>query len=89
MRELTKLGVSFDVRYGMHCHLLRQAIFFADPAGNHYAVYAPEGVPLSIPPTHSAKSPGVGYIELEAPDVDASIKFYHDVLGFRGAKPQR
>ena len=25
---------------------------------------------------------GVGYIELEAPDVEASIKFYHDVLGF-------
>jgi len=81
MRELTKLGVSFDGPVRDALPFAEQAIFFADPAGNHYAVYAPKDTSQHSPYAFG-RITGVGYIELEAPDVDASIKFYHDVLGF-------
>ena len=59
----------------------QQSIFFTDPAGNHYSVYTPKD---SSAASNSAtgRMTAVGYIELEAPDLNASIKFYHDVLGF-------
>ncbi|MET0584764.1 MAG: VOC family protein [Candidatus Binatia bacterium] len=58
-----------------------KCLFFFDPAGNHYAVYTPSA------PTKNAngaigRMTGVGYIELEAPDIAASIQFYTTVLGF-------
>jgi len=81
MSELTKLDVSFDGPLRDALPFAEQAIFFTDPAGNHYAVYAPKDASQHSPYAFG-KITGVGYIELEAPDVDASIKFYHDVLGF-------
>ena len=57
-----------------------QAIFFTDPSGNHYEVYTPKDAARTSQPTGPIT--GVGYIELEAPDVDASIGFYQNVLGF-------
>lgn len=55
-------------------------VFFADPAGNHFAIYVPSesrnGALLK------ERLTGVGYLELEAPQLDASIKFYEQVLGF-------
>jgi catechol 2,3-dioxygenase-like lactoylglutathione lyase family enzyme len=58
----------------------RRTIFFHDPAGNHYAVYTPK---YPAPPNASTgRMTGVGYIELEAPSLDASISFYEKVLGF-------
>jgi catechol-2,3-dioxygenase len=58
-----------------------QSLFFTDPAGNHYAVYIPKD-PTQHSPHALGRMTGVGYIELEAPNVPASIKFYQDVLGF-------
>jgi catechol 2,3-dioxygenase-like lactoylglutathione lyase family enzyme len=55
-------------------------IFFADPAGNNFAVYVPAGGEQNAT---SERLTGVGYLELEAPNLDASIKFYEQVLGFR------
>jgi len=56
-------------------------LFFADPAGNNFAVYVPSNVGPNI--TASAgRLTGVGYLELEAPQLDDSIKFYQAVLGF-------
>lgn len=81
MRELTNLGVSFEGPAWDAPPFAEQAIFFADPAGNHYAVYTPKDASQHSPDAFG-KIIGVGYIELEAPDVEASIKFYHDVLGF-------
>ena len=54
-------------------------IFFADPAGNNFAVYVP-----TVEENNGAteRLTGVGYLELEAPKLDASIKFYEQVLGF-------
>jgi catechol-2,3-dioxygenase len=79
--ELEQLGVNCTgpVR---NSHLFaEQTLFFTDPAGNHYAVYVPKDGAAAASPG-SGRMTGVGYIELEAPDVEASIKFYHDVLGF-------
>ncbi len=77
--ELKTLGVKFDGPvYNAH-PFAEQSIFFADPAGNHYAVYKQKGNTVE---SSNGRMTGVGYIELEAPNVEASIKFYHDVLGF-------
>ena len=57
-----------------------QSSFFTDPSGNHYAVYTPKDPANTSNPTGLIT--GVGYIELEAPDVEASIGFYQKVLGF-------
>lgn len=57
-----------------------RSIFFADPSGNHYEVYTEKDSSAAIPST--GRMTGVGYLELEAPDIDASIRFYQSVLGF-------
>ncbi len=79
VKELNELGVKFAGPVKDAHSFAEQSIFFADPAGNHYAVYKPKN--NSGKASHGRMT-GVGYTELEAPDVDASIKFYHDVLGF-------
>jgi catechol-2,3-dioxygenase len=81
VNELSLLGVKFQglVR---HAHSFAdQSLFFTDPAGNHYAVYIPKRVdaPASV---DTGRMTAVGYIELEAPDLEASIDFYTKVLGF-------
>jgi len=81
-KELTKLSVKFDGPITDALPFAEQTIFFADPAGNHYAVYVPMDSSQHSPYAFG-KITGVGYIELEAPNVVASIKFYHDVLGFK------
>ena len=55
-------------------------IFFADPAGNNFAVYVPT---VEENNGTAERLTGVGYLELEAPTLDASIKFYEEVLGFK------
>src|SRR5262249_60472518 len=61
-------------------------IFFADPAGNNFAVYVPT-VEENNRTTERLTS--VGYLELEATKLDASIKFYEQVLGFKILKLRR
>ena len=56
-------------------------LFFADPAGNNFAVYVPSNDGQS-PVATAGRLTGVGYLELEAPKLDESIKFYQAVLGF-------
>jgi catechol 2,3-dioxygenase-like lactoylglutathione lyase family enzyme len=58
-----------------------QSLFFHDPAGNYYEVYVPQANESS-PGTAGGLMTGVGFLELEAPNLDASVKFYSDVLGF-------
>jgi catechol 2,3-dioxygenase-like lactoylglutathione lyase family enzyme len=58
-----------------------ESLFFCDPAGNHFAIYLPPG-DGGKNATPSERMTGVGYLELEAPDLAASIKFYEQVLGF-------
>ena len=56
-------------------------LFFADPAGNNFAVYVPKNDGLSTTASASRLT-GVGYLQLEAPKLDDSIRFYRAVLGF-------
>ncbi len=56
-------------------------VFFADPAGNNFAVYVPTA-DEAVGSATGKRLTGVGYLELEAPNLDASIKFYQQVLGF-------
>lgn len=78
--DLRQLGVKFDGPLEGALPFAERVMFFHDPSGNHYAVYTPKNGPVQ--PSANGRMTGVGYLELEAPDVDASIKFYHDVLGF-------
>src|SRR5215470_1292955 len=68
-----------------------ESLFFTDPAGNHYEVYTTH----NSPPMNlgTGQMTGVGYLQLEAPNVSASIDFYQKVLGFdlqdRSANPRQ
>jgi catechol 2,3-dioxygenase-like lactoylglutathione lyase family enzyme len=80
IEELNHVGTPFDGPVANAYPFANQSLFLNDPAGNHYAVYTPQ---------HSAamgnkpnRMTGVGYLELEAPDMRASIDFYEKVLGF-------
>ena len=78
--DLKQLGVNCTGPVKDSHPFAKQTLFFPDPSGNHYAVYTPKDAGATSPAI--SRMTGVGYIELEAPDVEASIKFYHDVLGF-------
>jgi catechol 2,3-dioxygenase-like lactoylglutathione lyase family enzyme len=87
-RELDEIGTRYERVEAAH-PFARRTIFFHDPAGNHYAVYTPRDA--APPNTSTGRMTGVGYIELEAPSLDASIAFYENVLGFelQGRSPRQ
>jgi catechol 2,3-dioxygenase-like lactoylglutathione lyase family enzyme len=91
-QDLNDLGARFDGPVQNAHSFAQQTLFLADPAGNHYAVYAPQN-PVAPSSTAGGRMTGVGYLELEAPDVAASVDFYEKVLGFevqsRSEAPQR
>ena len=81
MTALGEFGSAFDGPV-QHAHSFAdQTVFFTDPAGNHYAVYTTTSSAIALGAANGRMT-GVGYIELEAPDVNASIDFYAQVLGF-------
>lgn len=80
-KDLNSLGVKLQGPVRNAHSFADQSLFFADPAGNHYAVYTPKN--LTTPASAATgRMTGVGYIELEAPNVEASMDFYAKVLGF-------
>ena len=79
--ELDNLSSRYDGPV-KNAHLFSdQSLFFVDPAGNHYEVYTPQDFSGGANVSRGGMT-GVGYLELEAPDVKASIDFYEKVLGF-------
>jgi catechol-2,3-dioxygenase len=92
VEDLKQLSVRFEGPVVDANSFAEKSLFFTDPAGNHYAVYTPKD---STARSNAAngRMTGVGYIELEAPSVEASIGFYEKVLGFevqsRTAKPEQ
>ncbi len=82
VKELNELKVPSEGPVKDAHSFASRSLFFTDPAGNHYDVYTPRDVD-SDPRPHSGRMSGVGYLELEAPDVAASVEFYKQVLGFR------
>ena len=80
-KELKELDTGFEGPLKNAYPCAEQCLFFFDPAGNHYAVYTPSAPTKNVNDA-IGRMTGVGYIELEAPDVAASIQFYTTVLGF-------
>ena len=79
--ELNDLGARFDGPVKNAYPFADQLLFMTDPAGNHYAIYTPSNsTKKSV--RSNGRMTGVGYIELEAPNVNASVDFYEKVLGF-------
>ena len=79
--ELQELGTNVEGPVKNTYPFTDKCLFFFDPAGNHYAVYTPSA-PTKNANGATGRMTGVGYLELEAPDVAASIQFYTTVLGF-------
>ncbi|TMA98368.1 MAG: VOC family protein [Deltaproteobacteria bacterium] len=80
-KDLSELGARFDGPVNNAYSFANQSLFMTDPTGNHYAIYTPKN---SSAPSNGAngRMTGVGYIELEAPSINASVDFYEKVLGF-------
>jgi catechol 2,3-dioxygenase-like lactoylglutathione lyase family enzyme len=81
VEELNALGALFDGPVQNAHSFAKQTLFLSDPAGNHYAVYTPQNA-AAVSSAAGGRMTGVGYLELEAPDVAASVHFYEKVLGF-------
>jgi catechol-2,3-dioxygenase len=58
-----------------------QSLFFHDLAGNYFEVYVPQAGGATSD-TVQGRMTGVGYLELEAPNLEAAMNFYEKVLGF-------
>jgi catechol 2,3-dioxygenase-like lactoylglutathione lyase family enzyme len=78
--ELKLWGSRFDGPVNNPYPFAGRALFFTDPARNHYCVYSP--AVAATPKTNELGITGVGFIELEAPELVRSIDFYQNVLGF-------
>jgi catechol 2,3-dioxygenase-like lactoylglutathione lyase family enzyme len=78
--ELNLCGAHFEGPVKNPYPFADEGLFFTDPAGNHYCVYSPALAAAEKP--DEVRITGVGFIELEAPDLVASIEFYRNVLGF-------
>jgi catechol 2,3-dioxygenase-like lactoylglutathione lyase family enzyme len=81
MKELNELGAPFDPPAKDAYPFADQSLIITDPAGNHYAIYTPNDSTRTSA-SANGRMTGVGYIELEAPNVNASVDFYQKVLGF-------
>ena len=79
--DLRDLGVKFDGPIRNSYPFAGQSLVFTDPAGNHYAVYTPSPAAKNGN-SFNGRITGVGFLELEAPEMAASIEFYTTVLGF-------
>jgi catechol 2,3-dioxygenase-like lactoylglutathione lyase family enzyme len=79
--ELSRWDIPFEGQVKNAYSFASKSFFLTDPAGNHYSVYIPQ---IAQPATAHAddRMTGVGYLELEAPDLRASINFYEKVSGF-------
>lgn len=80
-KDLNELGARFDGPVRSAYPFADQTLFMTDPAGNHYAIYTPSDSTKNSAGSNGRMT-GVGYIELEAPNVNASVDFYEKVLGF-------
>lgn len=81
IKALRELACPFEGPVKNSHSFASRSLFFVDPAGNHYAVYIPHTSNFD-PGADSGPMTGVGYLELEAPRLEESVRFYEQVLGF-------
>lgn len=68
-----------------------RSLYLNDPAGNHFHVYVPS-TPRRSPgngDTESGTMTGMGYLQLEAPDLEESVRFYSEIFGLEVAEEGR
>lgn len=87
--ELAKRGIPCEGPADDDGRPATRSLFFNDPAGNHYHVYVPaQGSQVGA----NGELTAVGYLRLEAPQLDESIRFYRTAFGFDepafGANPR-
>jgi catechol-2,3-dioxygenase len=81
VRDLNEFGARFEGPVKNAYPFADQTVFMTDPAGNCYAIYTGT-TSKDAKASAAGRMTGVGYIELEAPDVSASLGFYAKALGF-------
>ena len=80
--RLKKAGVAHEGPLVGTPSFATSSVFFDDPTGNHLAVYVPRE------PNATSKHPrpaddqliAIGYLQLEAPDLEKSVRFYCDTF---------
>ena len=87
--SLRKAGVKYEGPAAESNGIVRSALYFKDPAGNHFSVYVPVKPNVTADHPRDPASPlmAVGYLALEAPDLEKSVRFYTEIFGF--AAPRR
>jgi catechol-2,3-dioxygenase len=79
VNDLDALGAPFEGPADEDRPFAARSLYFNDPAGNHFHVYLPTQQRASAGGERMA---AVGYLELEAPELEASARFYQQALGF-------
>jgi catechol 2,3-dioxygenase-like lactoylglutathione lyase family enzyme len=90
-RRLAEHGVPFEGPDGGVEGRWKSSIFFSDPAGNHFAIYVPvmANATSAHPRAPDSLLTAVGYLQLEAPDLAASVRFYRETFGLPEAEAGR
>ena len=59
-----------------------RSLYFNDPAGNHFHLFVPRERGSEAAKLMNVEGPltAVGYLQLEAPDLDEAVRFYTDVF---------
>jgi len=80
VEEVSKSDVRWSGPLDEDRPFAERSVYFNDPAGNHFHVYLPTE-PRERTGTATERMTAVGYLELEAPDLEASVHFYEQALG--------
>jgi len=82
LKELRQLNVEHEGPIDNARSFTVRSLYFNDLSGNHFEVYVPKEQKKTETETMPGRMTSVGYLELEAPNVEASVRFYQQVLGF-------
>ena len=65
--------------------LAARSLYFNDPAGNHFHLFQPRDAVAASTAATDPGLTGVGYLQLEAPALDESVRFYSGIFGLETA----
>jgi catechol-2,3-dioxygenase len=80
VEELARSNVPWEGPLDEDRPFAARSVYLNDPAGNHFHVYVPNQA-RSAQADGASRMTAVGYLELEAPDLEASVRFYEQALG--------
>ncbi|MFT5487909.1 MAG: catechol 2,3-dioxygenase-like lactoylglutathione lyase family enzyme [Alphaproteobacteria bacterium] len=64
-----------------------RSLYFNDPAGNHFHLYVPRDGGSNAETLMDVNGPltGMGYLQIEAPDLEKAVRFYTDIFALETA----